>query len=54
MLQYILILIYRLTFHPLARYPGRMEEKLSDWPLVYYCIKGNRHIKQLLAHQKYG
>ncbi|KAF2468670.1 benzoate 4-monooxygenase cytochrome P450 [Lindgomyces ingoldianus] len=51
---YCLILLYRLTFHPLSRYPGRLSERLSDWPIVYYCIKGNRHIKQLLAHEKYG
>ncbi|KAF2185565.1 isotrichodermin C-15 hydroxylase [Zopfia rhizophila CBS 207.26] len=53
-IYYLAVLLYRLTFHPLARYPGRLGEKLSDWPLVCYCIKGNRHIKQLLAHEKYG
>ncbi|KAH8695817.1 benzoate 4-monooxygenase cytochrome P450 [Phaeosphaeriaceae sp. PMI808] len=51
---YCTVLLYRLTLHPLARYPGPLLEKISDWPQVYYCIKGNRHIKQLLAHEKYG
>lgn len=52
--QYVVILLYRLTLHPLAKYPGRLVERLSDWPLVYYCIKGNRHLKQRLAHEKWG
>jgi hypothetical protein len=52
--QYLVVRIYRLTFHPLAKYPGRLIEKLSDWPLVVYCIQGNRHVKQRLAHEKYG
>ncbi|PVH99997.1 benzoate 4-monooxygenase cytochrome P450 [Periconia macrospinosa] len=51
---YSLVLVYRLTIHPLRRYPGRISERLTDWPLVWYCIKGNRHVKQLLAHEKYG
>ncbi|KAF2092460.1 benzoate 4-monooxygenase cytochrome P450 [Rhizodiscina lignyota] len=52
--SYVLLVIYRLTFHPLARYPGNFTDKISSWPLIYQCYRGNRHLRILEAHKKYG
>ncbi|KAF2815851.1 benzoate 4-monooxygenase cytochrome P450 [Mytilinidion resinicola] len=50
----VLRIIYRLTLHPLAKYPGNFIEKISDWPLIYYCYNGDRHLRIQEAHRKYG
>lgn len=52
--QAVLISIYRVTFHPLAKYPGPFLDKISDWPLVFHCYNGNRHLVEYRNHQKYG
>lgn len=54
LLGYTLLVIYRLTFHPLAKYLGNFIDKLSDWPLIYHCYSGNRRLRRLKAHKKYG
>ncbi|EGE84113.1 benzoate 4-monooxygenase cytochrome P450, variant 2 [Blastomyces dermatitidis ATCC 18188] len=46
--------IYRLTLHPLAKYPGPFFCKLSDWPTLFSASSGNRHLQEWKAHQKYG
>lgn len=51
---FILVSIYRITLHPLAKYPGPFFYKISNWPLIFRCIGGNRHIHHLLEHEKYG
>lgn len=51
---FILLSIYRITLHPLAKYPGPFLYKISNWPLIFRCIGGNRHIHHLLEHEKYG
>ncbi|KAK5688090.1 hypothetical protein LTS10_000068 [Elasticomyces elasticus] len=48
------VVLYRLTFHPLAGYPGPLRYKISSWPLVYQCYRGNRHLFGLRDHEKYG
>ena len=53
-LQLILIAIYRLTFHPLARYPGPFLAKITDWHQVYHAWKGDRHLEFWRTHEKYG
>ncbi|KAF2002146.1 benzoate 4-monooxygenase cytochrome P450 [Amniculicola lignicola CBS 123094] len=54
LLYFIVLSIYRLTLHPLAKYPGPIRYKLSDWPLFWQAYKGNRHIWHLKDHEKYG
>ncbi|KAF2816759.1 benzoate 4-monooxygenase cytochrome P450 [Mytilinidion resinicola] len=49
-----IVSIYRVTLHPLAKYPGPLSYKLSNWPLIFQCIGGNRHIYHLQDHEKYG
>lgn len=51
-----LIAVYRLYFHPLARFPGPKYAALSRWHEYYYDVhlKGKFifHIQDL--HKKYG
>jgi len=49
-----LISIYRLTIHPLAKYPGPLLSKLSDWSIVIQAASGNRHLESWKEHEKYG
>ncbi|KAF7885216.1 hypothetical protein EAF00_011034 [Botryotinia globosa] len=52
---YLTILtIYRLTFHPLAKYPGPFLAKITDWYSVYHAWKGDRHLEFYRCHEKYG
>jgi cytochrome P450 len=50
----VLLCIYRLFFHPLAKYPGPLAYKLSGWPLLWQAYTGDRHIHHLLDHERYG
>lgn len=47
-------IVYRLTFHPLAKYPGPFLAKITDCYLAYYAYKGSRHLAYHRAHEKYG
>ncbi|KAL8792780.1 MAG: hypothetical protein Q9195_004593 [Heterodermia aff. obscurata] len=49
-----LLIVYRLFFHPLARIPGPLLWKVSGIPRMWQCYKGNRHICEWTAHEKYG
>ncbi|PQE23749.1 Isotrichodermin C-15 hydroxylase protein [Rutstroemia sp. NJR-2017a BBW] len=49
-----LLTIYRLTFHPLAKYPGPFIAKITDWYSVYHAWKGDRHLEFWRCHEKYG
>jgi len=48
------VIIYRLTFHPLAKYPGPFLAKITDIYLAYYAYKGSRHLAFHRAHVQYG
>jgi len=48
------IALYRATFHPLARYPGPLLGKFTDWYSVYHAWKGDRHIDFHKLHHQYG
>ena len=46
--------IYRLFFHPLARYPGPWLAKVSNLYAAYHAWLGDVHIDMWRCHQKYG
>ncbi|KAE9377269.1 cytochrome P450 [Stipitochalara longipes BDJ] len=48
------LIIYRIYFHPLAKYPGPLLAKITDFYSVYHAWKGDRHIEFYLCHEKYG
>ena len=54
LLKVALVIIYRLTLHPLAKYPGPLLGRLTDWYSVWYRWSGNHHINFYQIHQKYG
>ncbi|BCS28412.1 cytochrome P450 [Aspergillus puulaauensis] len=48
------LVIYRLYFHPLAKYPGPLLWRTSIIPSLYYAWTGDRHLVVDKLHKKYG
>lgn len=48
------IAIYRLSYHPLRKYPGPVLGKLSKFHFSYICGTGNSHRYLEALHRKYG
>ncbi|KAK4120542.1 cytochrome P450-like protein [Parathielavia appendiculata] len=48
------LVIYRLFFHPLAKYPGPFLAKLTDAYMLYHAWKGDRHLELWRMHETYG
>jgi cytochrome P450 len=48
------VAIYRLTIHPLAKYPGPLLGCVTDWYSVYHAWKGTRHLDFYRLHKRYG
>ncbi|KAM7190175.1 Isotrichodermin C-15 hydroxylase [Rhypophila sp. PSN 637] len=46
--------VYRLFFHPLAKYPGPLLCKLTDGYMLYHAWKGDRHLEFWRLHETYG
>ncbi|KAF5864593.1 hypothetical protein ETB97_007151 [Aspergillus alliaceus] len=46
--------IYRVWFHPLAKYPGPLLAKVTNLYGGYYAWKGDLHIDMMRCHEKYG
>ncbi len=40
--------------HPLARYPGPLLGRLTDWYNFYHSLKGDRHVDFVQLHKQYG
>lgn len=54
LLYCLLTSIYRLTFHPLARFPSPWSRAVSHWPQALSAIRGNAHVDLQMLHEKYG
>ena len=52
--QILATVVYRLTLHPLAKYPGPLLGKIADWYTIYHSWKGDRHLDFYRLHQNYG
>lgn len=48
------VILYRLTFHPLAKHPGPFLGRITDWYSVYQAWKGDRHLDFVDLHERYG
>ena len=48
------IVVYRVFFHPLARYPGPLLAKLTDLHQTYHAYTGDRHLEFWRLHARYG
>ncbi|KIX07113.1 uncharacterized protein Z518_05090 [Rhinocladiella mackenziei CBS 650.93] len=53
-LYFFALAIYRIFFHPLAKYPGPLLWKVTQWPEAKSAWQGRRHIDLHLLHEKYG
>lgn len=51
---WILLVVYRVFFHPLARYPGPFVNKFSPVPAIIYLLRGRMGMEVKLLHDKYG
>ncbi|KAF9873689.1 hypothetical protein CkaCkLH20_08799 [Colletotrichum karsti] len=50
----IAIGVYRLYFHPYAKYPGPTLAKLTSWYSVYHTYIGDLHVDIWRCHEVYG
>ncbi|OCK81164.1 cytochrome P450 [Lepidopterella palustris CBS 459.81] len=54
LLKVLAVCFYRLTYHPLAKYPGPWLAKLTDWYAAYHAYKGDLQLVMCSAHEEYG
>lgn len=53
-IKVFLVLLYRLTLHPLAKYPGPVWGKVTDLYVVWHIWNGDRHLDLYELHDRYG
>lgn len=52
--QIVSLVAYRLLLHPLAKYPGPLAGRLTDWYSVYHTARGDNHVNLYELHLAYG
>ncbi|KAL5362921.1 cytochrome P450 [Aspergillus floccosus] len=50
----VVVFIYTLLFHPLAKYPGPLVAKFTNSYAAYHAWKGDVHLDIARCHEKYG
>lgn len=50
----IAVVLYRLRFHPLAKFPGPFWARISGFPAYLHTLRGDRHVWSWCLQQKYG
>lgn len=55
-IYYATLIVYRLYFHPLARFPGPKLAAVSRWYEAYYdIIQGGQYTPKILQlHKQFG
>ncbi|KAF2422852.1 cytochrome P450 [Tothia fuscella] len=48
------VVVYRLTLHPLARYPGPILWAISPIPSIYHLLRGRISFQYKILHDQYG
>ncbi|OQE74125.1 hypothetical protein PENNAL_c0084G11992 [Penicillium nalgiovense] len=48
------IIVYRIWFHPLAKFPGPVLAKVTNLYGGYYAWRGDLHLDMMRCHEKYG
>ncbi|KAI1625288.1 cytochrome P450 [Exophiala viscosa] len=48
------VAVYRLTLHPLAKYPGPILWAISPVPSIYYLLIGRISFQYKVLHDRYG
>ncbi|KAF2102795.1 cytochrome P450 [Rhizodiscina lignyota] len=51
---FIGIVIYRLYFHPLAKFPGPVINRISDLPCIIWVLRGRLPMETKKIHDRYG
>lgn len=46
--------VYRLKFHPYAKYPGPLLAKLTNLYGLYHAYLGDMHVDVWRCHERYG
>ena len=50
----VVTVIYRLYFHPLAKFPGPLWARLTTFPSWWYSKNQDRHLWLLSLQEQYG
>jgi hypothetical protein len=50
----IALVIYRLFFHPLSKYPGPRLAAITHWYAAFYAWRGDLHTNSRKWHDRYG
>ena len=50
----VLLVTYRITLHPLAKFPGPLLAQVTELYPLYRSIVGDRHLTFWRLHEKHG